>query len=68
MTLPLADDTPVTAEPPPPSPPHVPTKDETRMDVGTTWLRPGCGCGSGGDLLLALAALAVGLKARRTRR
>jgi uncharacterized protein (TIGR03382 family) len=53
----------VTEEGPPP-----PTKDETRVDIGTNKLRPGCGCTAftGFEPMFALLALA-GLRLRRRR-
>lgn len=41
-----------------------PTKEETRVDIGTTKLRPGCSCGAAEGLVLAAL---VGLLARRRR-
>ena len=62
MTTPILDDTPVV---PVTEPVRPPTKEETRVDLGNTRLRPGCMCRSGAEGLLALAAAALMLRRRR---
>lgn len=62
-TAPIIDDTPLVAVPEPMKPP---SKEDTRVDLGNTKLKPGCGCGLGGEGLLLLGALALlGRRARR---
>jgi MYXO-CTERM domain-containing protein len=52
---------------PRPDPNQPPKKEDLRMDIDTTKLRPVCSCGTGGELLVALGALAL-LVRRRQRR
>lgn len=65
MTVPIPDDTPLTTVPPPAQPPRMPTKEDTRIDLGNGKLKPGCACGAGGELVFALGALALALRRRR---
>src|SRR5262249_5005642 len=54
LTVPIMDDTPVVPAALPVPLPHMPTPEETRVDLGNDKLKPGCGCAAGGELLLAL--------------
>lgn len=61
-TVPIFDDTPVVpvVEPPPP-----PKKDDTKVDLGTAKLRPGCNCSAGLEAVFLLGAVALLRRRRR---
>lgn len=58
------DETPVV---PVSEPGKIPSKEDTRTDLGIAKLRPGCGCGAGGaELAVLLGGLAMLIRRRRS--